>query len=160
MIAHCQSLKDRIPGCQFLAVITSDENTYFERALTELDTANIRSSVPDAPCTTNFCALMREAASSGSLGEMLAVLVVCEWSYMTWGERVAPTTVRQDFVTYEWVDLHSGADFRGVVAYLRGLLDKEGETMTEEEKRKCKERFLQAVAYEENFFDHFYEQKL
>ena len=63
--------------------------------------------IPDAPCTTAFCNLMREVAQSGHLGEMLAVIVVCEWSYLSWGERVLSKTKRDNFETYEWVDLHS-----------------------------------------------------
>lgn len=157
MVAHCRSLPDRLPGCQFLAVITGSENTYFERALEALEApASERSKIPDADCTTGFCTLMKDAAKSGSLGEMLAVLVVCEWSYLTWGERVAPTAVREDFYRYEWIDLHSGEAFRSVVDYLRGLLDEEGKRMDSDEKDRVKQRFLQAVQLEEDFFDFAY----
>ena len=97
---------------------------------------------------------MRDAANSGHLGEMLAVIVVCEWSYLSWGERVLEKTVRKDFETYEWVDLHSGDYFRSVVEYLRGLLDKEGELLDQEGRDRCKKRFLQAVQLEEDFFDY------
>ncbi len=67
-----------------------------------------------------------------------------------------PNTNRDDFVTFEWVDLHSGEYFRSVIAYLRGLLDKEGELLDDEEKEACKKRFLEAVQCEENFFDFAY----
>jgi thiaminase/transcriptional activator TenA len=56
---------------------------------------------------------------------MLAVLLGCEWSYLAWGQKVLNETNRDDFVTYEWVDLHSGDYFEGVVNYIRGLLDHE-----------------------------------
>jgi thiaminase (transcriptional activator TenA) len=88
--------------------------------------------------------------------EMLAVLVVCEWSYLTWGQKVQDTTNRDDFVTYEWVDLHSGEFFESVVDYLRGLLDKEGTRIDETDKQACQERFLQAIQLEEDFFNHAY----
>jgi thiaminase/transcriptional activator TenA len=88
--------------------------------------------------------------------EMLAVLVVCEWSYLTWGQKVQDTTNRDDFVTYEWVDLHSGEFFESVVDYLRGLLDKEGTLIDETDKQACQERFLQAIQLEEDFFNHAY----
>jgi thiaminase (transcriptional activator TenA) len=162
MVAHCRSLTDRLPGCQFLAVITGSENTYFERALEALgapEEVAERSKIPNAECTTNFCQLMRDAASSGSLGEMLAVLVVCEWSYLGWGERVADTAVRNDFCCYEWIDLHSGPTFRSVVAYLRGLLDEEGTRLDEAEKERVKQRFLRAVQLEEDFFNNAYKNE-
>ena len=36
IVANARSLSDRIPGCQFLALITGKENTYFERSLEKL----------------------------------------------------------------------------------------------------------------------------
>lgn len=158
MVAHCRSLKDRLPGCQFLAVITGSENTYFERALFALGAGSEeeRAKIPNAECTTGFCQLMRDAASSGSLGEMLAVLVVCEWSYLCWGERVAATAVRDDFCYYEWIDLHSGPAFQNVVKYLRGLLDEEGKRLDDTGKATVMQRFLQAVQLEEDFFESAY----
>ena len=50
--------------------------------------------------------MMRDAAASGSLGEMLAVLVVAEWSYQSWGERVQAAGVR----VCKWL-VENGADY-------------------------------------------------
>ena len=99
---------------------------------------------------------MREVAQSGHLGEMLAVIVVCEWSYLSWGERVLSKTKRDNFETYEWVDLNSGQYFSGVVEYSRGLLDKEGNLLDGQGQEKCRKRFLEAVQCEEDFFDFAY----
>jgi len=160
VIAHARCLEDRLPGCQFLALITGKENTYFERCFEKLGvTEEERGRIPDAPCTTGFINLMRKVSSGGNLGEMLSVIVVCEWSYSSWGERVLDETERDDFVCYEWVDLHSGEGFRSVVAYLRGLLDKEGELMSEEGKQRCQQKFLEAIQLEEDFFDHAYNEE-
>ena len=154
IVANARSLDDRIKGCQFLALITGKENTYFERSFDKLGvTPEQRDSIPDAPCTTAFCGLMREVATTGSLAEMLAVIVVCEWSYLSWGEKVLPTTVREDFVCYEWVDLHSGEYFEGVVEYLRNLLDAERQHLNDQQRDACQKRFLQAIQCEEDFFE-------
>ena len=161
LICKARCLEDRIPACQFAALITSDENTYFLRCFEKLGCADAkeREAVPSAPCTVGFINLMTEVANTGTLGEILALLVVCEWSYMTWGERVAPTANRDHFECYEWVVLHSGDGFIGVVNYLRRLLDKEGELIDEEGRAKCKSRFLQAVQLEEEFFDNAYAEE-
>jgi thiaminase/transcriptional activator TenA len=157
-IAHARSLADRIPGCQFLALITGQENTYFERCFEKLSgcTVTDRAEIPDAPCTTAFCDLMREVALTGTLGEMLSVLVVCEWSYLSWGQLVEKDCVRDDFVLYEWVDLHTGEMFEAVIAYLRGLLDQEGILLDDAGRAACQKRFLQAIQIEEDFFDNSY----
>ncbi|KAL7519422.1 hypothetical protein ACHAWX_004307 [Stephanocyclus meneghinianus] len=157
VIANGRSLEDRIPGCQFLAMITGKENTYFQRSFEKLGcSAEDRADIPDAEVTVKFCNLMRAVALTGTLGEMLSVIVVAEWIYLSWGEKVLPLTNRDDFLTYEWVDLHSGSYFAEVVTYLRGLLDKEGELIDEVGKKKCKEAFLHAVQLEEDFFEMAY----
>ena len=158
LISKARCLQDRVPACQFAAVITGAENTYFERCFQELGCADVeqRMTIPSAACTTGFIDLMRDVASNGSLGEILSVLVVCEWTYLCWGEKVASTTNRDEFITYEWVDLHSGPVFRSVVDYLRELLDKEGSLIEKDEREKCKKRFLAAVQLEEEFFDNAY----
>ena len=46
-----------------------------------------------------------------------------------------------------------GEYFTSVVEYLRTLLDKEGDTMSEDEKQACQTRFMEAVQLEEDFFD-------
>lgn len=158
MIANCRTLDDRIPGCQFISAITGAENTYFERAFEQMGCSNAeqRNAIPNTEATDGFLNLMKDVASSGNLSEMLAVLVVCEWSYGTWGELVVADTKRDDFVCYEWVDLHSGESFQSVVAYLRGLLDKEEEFLKNEEKERVKARFLETISLEKKFFDDAY----
>lgn len=160
MVANARCLDDRIDGCQFLALITGKENTYFERAFVSLGLQEPdRRSVPNAPVTDRFLQLLKTVAQEGTLADMLAVLLVCEWTYLSWGQRVQSTTNRDDFVTYEWVDLHCGVYFEGVVLYLRALLDQEAQHMTDAEKETCQQRFLQAVALEEEFFDFAYTRR-
>lgn len=159
VVSKARCLEDRIEGCQFLAVITGKENTYFERCFSALKCSKEeRDSIPDAAPTSDFITLMLNVSRNGSLGEMLSVLVVCEWTYLSWGKRVIDEGIvdRTDFVTYEWVDLHSGDYFESVIAYLRNLLDKEGQIMTDEGRDSCKATFLKAVQLEEDFFDYAY----
>lgn len=76
MISAARSLEDRIPGCQFLGLITGRENTYFERSFAALGVSDEeRRATPSSAAQQSFEKLMREVASSGSLAEMLAVLV-------------------------------------------------------------------------------------
>lgn len=160
IIAHARSLSDRIPGCQFLAVITGAENTYFQRCFDALPccTEEDRRQVPDSATTTQFCTLMVDVADTGNLSEMLAVIVVCEWSYLSWAQRVCSdqAIVRDSFVFFEWIDLHFGSQFEAVVEYLRTLLDKEALLLNDNERAVCKQRFLQTVQLELDFFEDAY----
>ena len=158
-VASARTLADRIPGCQFLALITGRENTYFERSFEALGvSAAEREATPDLPVTIKFNSLMRNAAASGVLAEQLAVLVVAEWSYQCWGERVLPVTAASaPFTCREWVDLHSGPGFGSVVAYLRGLLDREATSLSPEQAAAVRARFMAAVRLEKQFFDAAYD---
>ena len=163
MIANARCLQDRIIGCQFLALITGKENTYFERCFEELKcTETEREQIGTAEVASNFISLMKDVSSQpyspSKLGEILAVLVVCEWSYLSWGSAVSPHTNRDKscWMMYEWVDLHSGESFENVVEYLRQLLDKEGKLLDEEGKKRCLDRFLKAINLEEEFFEFAY----
>ena len=56
MVAAAPTLQDRIPGCQFLALITGKENTYFERSF------EVRADPPLRACE-GACARRRYSAS-------------------------------------------------------------------------------------------------
>ena len=158
MVASARCLADRIEGCQFLALVTGKENTYFERAFVYLQVSNEdRLETPNADVTDRFLNLMRTVAKDGTLGEKLAVLCVCEWTYLSWGQRVHVTTKRVDFCCYEWVDLHSGHYFESVVAYLRRLLDQEGEQLDDAGRQACRRRFSETLQLEEDFFEYAYQ---
>ena len=110
------------------------------------------------------------------MGEMLSVLVVCEWSYFSWAQRVLSSddfdAIKRkssgeeedadSFMYYEWIELHSGEGFESVVEHFRSLLDKEGRLMAEdgdeEGKERCEKRFLEAIALEEAFFEDAYKE--
>lgn len=153
MVAKAPTLEDRIPGCQFLALITGRENTYFERSMEQLGvTAEDRSHAP-LPVPQAFVDLMLEAAQ-GSFAECLGVLIVAEWSYLEWAERVHPSRAADlPFWCGEWIDLHRGEGFEGLVAYLRGLLDKVAPTLPREELGKARANFARTIELEKAFWD-------
>jgi thiaminase/transcriptional activator TenA len=153
-VAHAPTLADRIPGCQFLALVTGPENTYFERCFKALGVADAaRAETPDAAVTAAFKALMREATASGSYARMLAVLTVAEWSYLEWADRVKHRQPA-DFWHAEWIHLHTGAYFESVVGWLRGQLDAVGPALPTTERDAVAREFARAVTLEKAFFDH------
>lgn len=152
-IAHAPTLADGVPAAQFLAVITGPENTYFLRALEALESAPIDKPAPE---TQAFQELMAEATASGKYHYMLAVLVVAEWVYLSWATPVNPPRQDLPFWFSEWITLHAGEEFEGVVGYLRDQLDKIWPSLSEPEQREVKELFQQAVALELAFFDAAY----
>ncbi|NOD67198.1 MULTISPECIES: TenA family protein [unclassified Ruegeria] len=152
-IAHAPTLGDSVPAAQFLAVITGPENTYFLRAMEALGT---EPSTQPAPATRAFQDLMAEAVASGRYQNMLAVLVVAEWVYLSWASPENPPKDDLPFWFAEWITLHAGEGFESVVEYLRGQLDKVWQTLNTAEQAEVTRLFHRAVELERDFFDAAY----
>lgn len=149
-IAHAPTLPDAIPAAQFMGVISGPENTYFLRSFEAL---GAQSDAPAAEETVAFQTLMRKAARSGRYEVMLSVLVVAEWVYLEWARPFEDRADALPFYFGEWITLHCGAGFEGVVAYLRGQLDQVWDGLDAAAKSDVVEMFTAAVACERAFFD-------
>lgn len=160
-VSRAPTLKDRIPGCQFLALVTGAENTYFERSFVALGVSEAaREDQPDWPVTADFKKLMADATNSNRYADMLAVLAVAEGTYLGWADRVnrGLETRPTDFWYSEWLDLHVGAYFESVVAYLNDQLDQVGPTLSNDDRQSCLSCFKRATELEVQFFDTAWDQ--
>ncbi|MBA85711.1 TenA family protein [Thalassobius sp. S69A] len=149
-IAHAPTLADGVPAAQFLGLVTSDENTYFLRSL---DALGYPAQAEPAPQTLAFQELMTMARHSGRYELMLAVLVVAEWVYLDWAAPMEQRAADLPFWLGEWITLHSGPGFEGVVAYLRGQLDQIWPHLAPSAQDDVQRLFAQTVAAERAFFD-------
>ncbi|MEM0988120.1 MAG: TenA family protein [Pseudomonadota bacterium] len=150
-IAHGPSLADVVPAAQFLGLISGPENTYFLRSFEALDVPS--QAAETAPETRAFQAIMDEARTSGRYECMLAVLVVAEWTYLDWA---SPHAARADDLPFwfgEWITLHSGPGFEGVVQYLRAQLDAAWPGLDADQQARATDLFTRAVGLERAFFD-------
>jgi thiaminase/transcriptional activator TenA len=87
-IASADLYVARIRFAQFAAMITSDENTYFQRSFNVLGVPESERTAPRlADVTVEFQALMAEAAASRSYANALAVLAVAEGIYLEWADQ-------------------------------------------------------------------------
>ncbi|MCV6597935.1 MAG: TenA family protein [Mangrovicoccus sp.] len=154
-VSHAPSLEDALPGARFLGLIAGEENTYFERALAALGADPTVMARP-APVTRGFQDLMGTAARSGSYAKMLAVLVVAEWVYLDWAQPYEAKAGDLPFYFGEWITLHAGPGFEGVVAYLRGQFDAAFDAAAQGERAEIEQLFARAVALERGFFDAAY----
>lgn len=155
-IAQAPSLADAVPGAQFLALVTGPENTYFQRSFEALGMSDAERNAPPAPQTSAFQDVMAEAQNSGRYERMLAVLVVAEWCYLAWADRYTAYSADLPFWYAEWIDLHSGPGFEGVVQYLKDQLDAGWEGLDPADKAAATDLFRRAVACERAFFDAAY----
>jgi len=156
-IHHAPTLADRLPLARFLGIIAGPENTYFQRSFEIL---NVSQSEQENPTllkpTSDFQSLMLKAAKSGEYGNMVAVLCVAEWIYLSWAQPFVKSVESLPFYFSEWISLHSGEYFESVVEHLRTQLDKSFNNADVTKKETIKEYFMQAVLLEKQFFDACY----
>lgn len=149
-VAHAPSLPDAVPAAQFLGMICGPENTYFLRALETLDVPQASEAAPE---TRAFQTLMDDARRSGRYETMLSVLLVAEWIYLDWAKPFEDKAADLPFWLGEWITLHAGAGFAGVVAYLRAQLDAVWLDLDDAERADVEATFAKAVTFERAFFD-------
>jgi len=155
-IAYAPTHAESVPMAQFLGLVTSTENTYFLRSFAALGLTPKDQTAAAAPATAAFLDLMRAARESGRYEQMLAVLVVAEWSYLSWADRYKSYDVDLPFWFSEWIDLHSGAGFENVVEHLRTQLDRVWAGLNTLQKSNATAAFNAAVMCELAFFDAAY----
>lgn len=154
-IASTDSPEARLRYAQFAGLISSDENTYFLRALEALGvTEEQRRSTPDTAPTTGFIQIMDRAAHSQNYPAIVAVLTVTEWLYQDWAAR-APQEHSSDswFVHTEWVDLHRNPAFDAFVSFLCSELDRVGP----QDPDAAADYFRATVDLELDFFNAVYD---
>ncbi|MEU8357482.1 TenA family protein [Nonomuraea sp. NPDC048882] len=149
-VAAADTFEARVPYGKFLGqVATTEEKTYFHRALAELGGS---TDAPAEPVTAAFGQLMDEVRASQDYLLIVTVLCVAEWCYLGWASR-AREPLPERFVHREWIELHEGAEFRAWVAFLRGELDRLGADLAEERRQEVLGVFRRAVELERAFFD-------
>lgn len=156
-IHHAPSLPDRLPLAHFLGIIAGPENTYFQRSFEILEVPTIQRENPTLlKPTSDFQALMLKAAKSGEYGNMVAVLCVAEWIYLSWANPFINCVESLPFYFGEWITLHTGEYFESVVEHLRTQLDTAYNNAKSEQKEIIQEYFNEAVLLEKQFFDACY----
>lgn len=155
-IAKAPSLPDRIPLAQFLGMVTSEENTYFQRSFNALGVADADRSGPSlrAP-TRGFHQVVAEAVAAEGYAETLAPLVVFEWLYLDWASAVADSRPEKPFLR-EWIHLHANAEFAAFVEWLRGQLDRDGAGLAPARQAAVAALFQRTVDLEKAFFEEAY----
>ena len=139
---------------QFLAVLTSDENTYFLRSFDALRVGEAERAAPELlPVSQAFLAAMREAGEEGGYADVIATLLPAEWIYLEWAKAQAGKPRPKRFWLAEWIDLHANDDFAAFVGWLKAALDRVGPA----QEAACRRRFRRIVELEAAFFDAAYQ---
>ncbi|KAB1647432.1 MULTISPECIES: TenA family protein [unclassified Pseudoclavibacter] len=152
-VASADRLDARLRLAAFAGDVAGDESTYFLRCFAKFGVSEAdRAKIPDTAATAGFKRVFRDAADTRNYTIILSVLLVSEWSYLSWAMR-APEQAPASFVHAEWITLHDNPPFRQLVEFLRSELDRVGPAHACE----AREFFGRTVQLELDFFDQSYE---
>ncbi|MEQ5803010.1 TenA family protein [Halomonas sp. H10-9-1] len=152
-IGRAPGMEDRVVLGQFMGMLTSDENSTFQRTFEAFGVPAATREAPDyLPETQAFQALLREIGAGGDYAEVLAALVVTEWIYLEWALRITRAAGLHPLVE-EWIDLHDNPAFQDFVAWLRRRLDEAAAGLDDAAFTRMAECFRETVARERAFHD-------
>lgn len=152
-VAKAPDMPAKAGLAQFLAVLTSEENTYFMRSFEALGVAEAERAKPALlPVSQAFLAALREAGEEGGYADVIATLLPAEWIYLEWAKAQAGKPRPKRFWLAEWIDLHANPGFEAFVGWLRSELDRVGPA----QEAACRRRFRRMVELEAAFFDAAY----
>ena len=155
-IASADQYAARVRFSQFVAMITNDENTYFQRCFDLLRVPAIERTTPTLDnVTLQFQDLLRASAEPRRSASAVAVLCVADGVFLDWADQPG-RALPPEFQHAEWITLHANDFFRDFVAWLRSELDRVGATVPVEQQDEARRFFHRAVALERAFFDSVY----
>lgn len=115
---------------------------------------------PLAPTAHHYITHMLTVAHQGSLGEILAALLPCPWTYREIGEKIMKD-VQPDRAHpfYEWISFYSDEKCALITKSFCERLDHWAEEASEREKQKMKDAFLKSCRLEYSFWEMAYTQQ-
>src|SRR5581483_1594429 len=93
-------------------------------------------------------------AGSGTIAEILAVVLPCAWIYSEVGKHFAALGQPMPGHPYEdWLKLYSSPEFEEVGRWLRERLDVRAPEIGPAERQRCVAAFVTSARYEYMFWD-------
>ncbi|WP_077624100.1 thiaminase II [Sediminibacillus massiliensis] len=115
---------------------------------------------PLPPTADHYVSHMMKTAMGGSIGELLAALLPCPWTYLEIGQYIMENHHPQaSHPFHEWITFYAQGEIRGVTAEIRRKLDRWAETASSTDKEKAATAFIKSCQLEYKFWDMAYEEE-
>lgn len=110
-----------------------------------------------APTAHHFTRHLLDIVTKGTLGEILAALLPCPWTYNEIGDYLKQSIeLTQDHPYFDWIDFYSTGEIDGLTTRLKRRLDDYALTASEAEKERMKEAFIKSCQLEYMFWEMAY----
>lgn len=110
-----------------------------------------------APANLAYTRHLLHVAYSGSVGEIVAAMLPCMWSYQIIGERLveSPALVDRSFY-HEWASIYSSESYAELVGWYIDMTNRYAEGSGDETRRRMMEHFILSSRYEYLFWEMAY----
>ena len=122
-------------------------------------TATEMETAPIAPTTHAYTRHLLNVAESGTLAELVAGVLPCQWGYAEIGTTLAEQGGSPEPLYQEWIDMYASPEFLSFGEWLRGLLNGLVAAYSPSEKERIKNTFLMSSRYEDLFWEMAYTQE-
>ena len=114
---------------------------------------------PVAPTTHAYTRHVLSVAQSGTLAELIAGVLPCQWGYAEIGTTLAEQGGSPEPLYQEWIEMYASDEFLALGKWLRSLLNELTAESSSAEKERLKRHFLFSSRYEYLFWEMAWTQE-
>ena len=114
---------------------------------------------PVAPTTHAYTRHVLNVAQSGTLAELIAGVLPCQWGYAEIGTTLAEQGGSPEPLYQEWIEMYASDEFLALGKWLRSLLNELTAESSSAEKERLKQHFLFSSRYEYLFWEMAWTQE-
>ena len=116
-------------------------------------------AAPIAPTTHAYTRHLLDVAQVGTLADLVAGVLPCQWGYAEIGTTLAKQGGSPEPLYQEWIEMYASPEFLSLGTSLRGLLNNLTAEHSTSEKERIKNYFLLSSRYEYLFWEMAYTQE-
>lgn len=110
-------------------------------------------AAPMAPTTHAYTRHMLHVAQIGTLADVIAGVLPCQWGYAEIGTNLAEQGGSSEPLYQEWIDMYASPEFLALGEWLRNLLNEITIDSSPAEKKRLQKHFLLSSRYEYLFWE-------
>lgn len=114
---------------------------------------------PVAPTTHAYTRHLLSVAQSGTLADIIAGVLPCQWGYAEIGTTLAQQGGSPEHLYQEWIEMYASEEFLALGKWLRSLLNELTAESSSAEKERLKRHFLFSSRYEYLFWEMAWTQE-
>ena len=110
-------------------------------------------TAPMAPTTHAYTRHILHVAQIGTLADVIAGVLPCQWGYAEIGTTLAEQGGSPEPLYQEWIDMYASPEFLALGEWLRNLLNEITSESSSTEKERLQKHFLFSSRYEYLFWE-------